>query len=111
MRRFLRLSLYFTIAVAMICSCGVIYARIARTDVKGVAPTDTILLCDDILDRYLASMNLVPTYSELIEQDSIARAQQRLEREVVIACVGDMVLGVNYPDNAPKLPVRWCTPL
>ena len=27
-------------------------------------------------------------------------------REISIACVGDMVLGINYPDNAPLLPVH-----
>lgn len=30
----------------------------------------------------------------------------KADRTVTIACVGDMVLGVNYPDNAPLLPVH-----
>ena len=89
----------------MICSCGVIYARLVRTNIGSTTYVDSLALDGDILGQYLAAVEAMPTYSELIAQDSIARAQQRLERVVTIACVGDMVLGVNYPDDAPLLPV------
>ena len=36
--------------------------------------------------------------------DSLAKA--KANRTVTIACVGDMFLGLNYPDNAPLLPVH-----
>ena len=73
---------------------------------RGVAPTDTTLFSSDIVALYLAARESIPTYEEIRRQDSIRLAQERLEREVTIACVGDMVLGVNYPDDAPLLPVH-----
>lgn len=106
MRGSLRYLIYLIIAVAMICSCGVIYARIARTNIGSITNVDSLALGGDILGQYLAAVEAMPTYSELIAQDSMLRAQQRLERVVTIACVGDMVLGVNYPDDAPLLPVH-----
>ncbi len=90
----------------MICSCGVIYARLARTNIGSANYVDSLALDGDILRQYLAAVEAMPTHSELIAQDSMLRAQQRLERVVTIACVGDMVLGVNYPDDAPLLPVH-----
>lgn len=38
--------------------------------------------------------------------DSSADTLAKTNRTVTIACVGDMVLGVNYPDNAPLLPIH-----
>lgn len=40
------------------------------------------------------------------EFDSLIYAEERRSREITIACVGDMVLGINYPDNAPRFAVN-----
>ena len=40
------------------------------------------------------------------EFDSLIRAEERLSREITIACVGDMILCINYPDDAPRFAVN-----
>lgn len=40
------------------------------------------------------------------EQDSLAQVEKLLAREITIACVGDMVLGINYPDATSYIPVN-----
>ena len=109
MRRWIKLSIYVVIAAVMICSCGVIYSYASRTHLAtasaGDLYADSLVLYGERLADYFAEPKQIMTYAEAHRRDSLERVEQRLSREVTLACVGDMVLGVNYPDNAPLLPV------
>lgn len=104
-----RFSLYMIVAVAMIVSCGVLYAHYVEgsTTVHGVQAIDSLDINPEMMRDIVASL---PTARELIRRDeirdSLQRAEMRKNRVVSIACVGDMVLGVNYPDDQPLLPVN-----
>lgn len=106
MRSWIKLSVYVMIAAVMICSCGVIYSYASRPKSECSEFADSLFVGNDVLQEYLSWRESVPTYLEMHIRDSVQRAEQRLLREVTLTCVGDMVLGVNYPDNAPLLPVH-----
>ena len=75
--------IYFLVLVAACTCCGVIYARMA-SHAEVAASTS------------LTTIDTIPVCDTLPAVDTI--------REVTIACVGDMVLGINYPSNAQLLP-------
>jgi hypothetical protein len=106
MRRPVKYILSIIIAVAILCSCGIVYSRASRVDAQRGILFDTTLFDNDLIKHYLAARESMPTYEDIRREDSLRRERERLEREVTIVCVGDMVLGVNYPDNAPMLPVH-----
>ena len=88
MRKLLLYILAF--GVASTC-CGLIYAHI--NDHTDTLDTSIILPADTL--PHNDSITLPDT---LVIIDTI--------REVTIACVGDMVLGINYPSNAQRLPIH-----
>ena len=90
MRKYL---IFIILLVAACTCCSVIYARIAHQDEHITPSADTIPVCDTVLS--LDSITLPDT---LVVIDTV--------REVTIACVGDMVLGINYPSNAQRLPIH-----
>lgn len=106
MRRLLKYIACSIVAAAIVCSCGIVYSRASRVDTQAIVQLDTTMFDYDIVQHYLAARRSMPTYEEMRREDSIRLERERLEREVTITCVGDMVLGVNYPDNAPMLPVH-----
>lgn len=106
MRRPVKYILSIIIAVAILCSCGIVYSRASRVDAQRGILFDTTLFDNDLIKHYLAARESMPTYEDIRREDSLRRERERFEREVTIVCVGDMVLGVNYPDNAPMLPVH-----
>ena len=108
MRRKYTFTIIFLGLVAMVLSCGVLSARIGRV-IVGCSEADSLPLSNTLLRQFFEARQAMPTYAQIIEtqrlRDSIAEVERRRERSVIIACVGDMVLGVNYPDDAPLLPV------
>ena len=80
-----------------------------RTPDGVVSPFDSLLMGDDFAVRYLDALERVPTHRELQRQrreaDSLAAVERWLSRDLTSACVGDMMLGTNYPESAPRLPV------
>lgn len=101
----------------MVVSCGVLYAHYS---VERVSPKSGVSV--DSLNSFKMQLAANPDYfSDVIAQlpssreyvrrhieiaDSLAEVERRRRHVVSIACVGDMVLGVNYPDEAPLLPVH-----
>ena len=106
MRRSLGVILSIAIAVAAIGGCGIIYAHVARAEARVVAQ-DSLLSPENLVQNFLEARSSIPTQEELRRADSVRRAEMMpRERVVTIACVGDMMLGLNFPDNAPLLPVH-----
>ena len=111
MRRKYRFTIYICLALAMFCGSGVIYARYTATHTE---PKGVVSIGEDVKGNLLSALRSMPSNRELWLRDSLERAerlaeQREAEREsrvLSIACVGDMVLGVNYPDDAPALPVH-----
>ena len=81
--------IYSLILLAIIGGSGALYARIAY-------PQDTTLLPPPA--------PVVDTPVVVIDTPAV-KAIDTIQ-EISIACVGDMVLGINYPSNAPLLPVH-----
>ncbi len=75
---------YCIVVVFAFCCCIFVYPHITGAQ-------------QPIADETLDSCNIHKT--TLVDSSTIVQ-------EVTIACVGDMVLGVNYPDSAPLLPVH-----
>ena len=85
-------------------------ATITKAPNGVVALSDSLILGEDFAVRYLDALESVPTHRELQcqrrEADSLAAVERWLSRDITIACVGDMMLGTNYPDGAPRLPIK-----
>ena len=92
MRRPVKYILSIIIAVAILCSCGIVYSRASRVDAQRGILFDTTLFDNDLIKHYLAARESMPTYEDIRREDSLRRERERLEREVTIVCVGDMVL-------------------
>ena len=109
MKRIGAFILSLSLVAALILSCGVLYARYVATPTE--EPSRVVLDSLDVDPQLVRDIfaNL-PTSRELVYRnylrDSLAELERRKNRVFTIACVGDMVLGVNYPDNAPLLPVH-----
>lgn len=111
MKRKYKVAIYLGVALAMFCGSGVIYARYTTTHQE---PKGVVQLGGDVKRDFLSAMESMPSSRELWLRDSVEHAErlakereaERANRVLSIACVGDMVLGVNYPDNAPSLPVH-----
>lgn len=88
MRKYL---IFIIVLVAACTCCSVIYARIALQTEHIDSTTDTIPTCDTLL-----SLDSIVTHDTIPAVDTV--------REVTIACVGDMVLGINYPSGSRLLP-------
>ncbi len=71
---------------------------------------DSLLVDENFAKSYLDALNSVPTHRELQRErmvaDSLAAAERWLNRDLTIACVGDMMLGTTYPEGAPRLPIH-----
>lgn len=117
MRRIGRYALYMFFAAAMVISCGVLYARHSTGYVsqqRGVQAdsldsfkrqlADNPNYCSEVVEQLPSSLMFIRRQIEVA--DSLAAIERRRRHVVTIACVGDMVLGVNYPDEAPLLPVH-----
>jgi hypothetical protein len=80
--------IYALVLITIVGGCGALYAHIAgQRDADPLTSPPTVDTPVVVLDT--------PTVKAI---DTI--------QEITIACVGDMVLGINYPDNAPLLPVH-----
>ena len=77
--------------IAIIIGCGgALYAHLTYAPSTTTPLTqDTTAVVDTTLLQDTIQLNTIPVIDT-----------------ITIACVGDMVLGVNYPSNAPQLPVH-----
>lgn len=102
-----RYILYTSIAAAAIISCGAVNVYSVEEYVYDAeyAKVDSLKLDSRYVSELFSQM---PSSRDLIRRqevaDSLAAVDKRRGHLLTIACVGDMVLGVNYPDDAPLLP-------
>lgn len=111
MRGKFRFAIYLFVALALFFGSGVIYARYTSSRQQ---PEGVVTLGESVAKDFRLALESMPSSRELWLRDSVEHAERLAEynakerdsRVLSIACVGDMVLGVNYPDNAPLLPVH-----